>query len=625
MHDAPPSTRRQSGSPGTWLAVLSCLLLHGCASTRREPEEPGTAARATAPKLSFKVDVVSPNRRIARYLERNLDIQRFTDFPDLHPSELQRLLGEAESNARDLLAALGYFNPRLDLKAGDASSAPGSKRRIVIEVEPGPQTKIEGHRIQFLEPMASADEARYQRRVIERDWLLPDGETFRQEQWDAAKSAGLRVLQRVRYPTAYIVVSEATVNADTNLAQLSVTYESGPAYHFGALKIEGLSRYDERGIRNIARLPSGDVYREETLLDIQQRLVTSGYFDSVFLTLDASERNPEEATVIAQLREAKLQKMVFGIGYSTDAGVRLTADHTHNKMPPLGWRALNSAAAGTQTQSLSTNWTAMPRESGWAWNTGLALERSDVGDITSNTLQFTGGRARLGDKSERRYYLQYDASHAEGGDEAPSNSTALLGHYGWTGRYFDNRLNPTDGFGVGVDGGVGMTLTPRGKPFMRLDARALQLLPFGGRNAAGKRSRIALRAEVGTIVADAGVDIPARLLFITGGDTTVRGYSYESIGKKLDDGSTYGARNMVMGSVEWQHPIRLFDDARSFEHVVFVDAGAAADQLRKAVVFPGVGAGMRWASPMGPLELDLAYGLKTDKWRLHLRVGFQFQ
>jgi translocation and assembly module TamA len=121
------------------------------------------------------------------------------------------------------------------------------------------------------------------------------------------------------------------------------------------------------------------------------------------------------------------------------------------------------------------------------------------------------------------------------------------------------------------------------------------------------------------------VDIPARLLFITGGDTTVRGYSYESIGKKLDDGSTYGARNMVMGSVEWQHPIRLFDDARSFEHVVFVDAGAAADQLRKAVVFPGVGAGMRWASPMGPLELDLAYGLKTDKWRLHLRVGFQFQ
>jgi translocation and assembly module TamA len=622
----PPTLSRYRAFPGPAFALflLACMTLAGCATRAERAGKPVADDTQETTRLAFKVEVVSRDRNLARHLRRHLDIRRFTNFPDLQPSELQRLLGSAESNARDLLAALGYFNPQLNLVAGEAGGDSDEKRRIVIEVDPGPRTRVEGHEISFIEPEVSDAQGGSQRRVIERDWLLPRGEAFSQEQWDAAKAAGLRVLQRERYPAARIADSEATVNADTNLAQLAVTYETGASYRFGDLKLEGLERYDEQGIRNIARMPSGDVYREQTLLDTQQRMIASGYFDSVFLTLDASEQNPDEATVIAQLREARLQKLVFGVGYSSDGGARLTVDHTHNEMPPLGWRALNSATAGTEEQSLSTNWNAMPAASGWAWNTGLALERTDIGDIKANTLQLNAGRARAGDRNDQRYYLQYDASRSEGGN-APSNSTSLLAHYGWTGRHFDNRLNPTSGFGVGADAGVGMTLTPRGSPFVRLNARALQLLPFGGRNSAGKRSRIALRAEVGTILADSDVEIPAGLLFVTGGDSTVRGYGYQSIGTRLSDGSVYGARNMATASVEWQHPITLFGDAGSYEHLLFVDAGAAADRLSEAVIHPGVGTGVRWASPMGPLELDVAYGTRTGNWRLHLRVGFQFQ
>jgi translocation and assembly module TamA len=607
--------RRPAGAPGPWPALLLTLLVGA---------GPVCAGEADSANLSFKVDVVSSNRRIARHLERYLDIQRFADFPDLQPGELRRLLGETESNARDLLAALGYFNPRLDLKAGDSSDRPGEKRRIVIEVEPGEETRVERHQILFATPMANDPKGESQRREIERDWLLKDGATFTQEQWSTAKTAGLRTLQRLRYPTARIAESLATIDADKNLAALAVTYDAGPAYRFGALKLEGIERYDAQGVRNIARLPAGEIYREETLLDIQQRLVTSGYFDSAYLMLDNSALDPDEATVLAQLREAKLQKVVFGLGYSTDTGPRLSVDHTHNKMWPLGWRALNKASLGTQTQSLSTNWIAMPNATGWGWNTGLALERSDVGDIKANSLSLTGGRSRLGERSERRYFLQYDASNAEGGD-APVSSSSLMANYSWTGRYFDNRLNPTQGHAYGVDTGIGLTVTPNRDPFLRINARALHLLPFGSGNAAGKRSRFALRAEVGALVAGGDVNIPARLLFLTGGDTTVRGYSYQSIGTRLPDGSIYGARYMAMASVEWQHPIMLFGDSRSFEHTVFVDAGTATDKLRDAVIFPGVGTGLRWASPVGPLQADLGYGTKTRNWHVHLRVGFQFQ
>lgn len=623
MQGSEPTTIQMTKSrPHLLLIIGAIAALQGCSTLDSKREEGPAAAQPAPAPLSFKVDVVSDNRRIARHLERYLDIQRFADFPDLQAVELRRLLGEAESNARDLLAALGYFSPVLKLEAGEPSGERGT-RRIVIEVDPGQQTKIESYDIRFAEPMNSDAASASQRREIERDWLLRKDNPFSQEEWDASKTAGLRILQRERYPTARIADSKATIIADTHLADLEVKYDAGPSYRFGALKLEGVERYDEEGIRNIARIPTGKVYREEDLLDAQQRLVTSGYFDSAFLLLDSSERNPDEATVIAQLREAKMQKIVFGLGFSTDSGPRISIDHTHNEMPPLGWRALNQVEAGLRTQSMATTWTDMPKASGWAWNTGLKLERSEYGDIRANSASLNGGRSRTADRTERRYSLQFDASNSE--DSAgPHSSSSLMAKYNWTGRYFNDRINPSSGFGIAADAGLGITVTPEREAFLRLDTRALKLWPFGGRNTAGKRSRIALRAEVGAIYAASDVDIPVNLLFLTGGDTTVRGYSYQSIGTRLDDGSIYGARYMAMGSLEWQHPITVFGDARNFEHTLFVDAGTATDEVGDAVIYPGVGAGIRWSSPVGPLQFDVGYGTRTGKVRLHLRMGFQF-
>ena len=64
--------------------------------------------------------------------------------------------------------------------------------------------------------------------------------------------------------------------------------------------------------------------------------------------------------------------------------------------------------------------------------------------------------------------------------------------------------------------------------------------------------------------------------------------------------------------------------ATDVESVTFVDAGAVADKpgLLKAKV--GLGAGVRWRSPVGPVQADVAYGVDIKKFRLHLRLGFTF-
>lgn len=619
-------------TPGWFMLVLPGLLcgLSGCATTNggesSASSAPSGAAAGSAGEnpsaLSFEVEVISSHRSISRLLRQHLDIQRFRGFTDLQANELRRLMGEVESNARDLLAAEGFFQPSLSVRMEEPEE-PGSPRRIVIEAEPGKPTQVTGYQIEFAEPMNSDPSAARQRATIQEEWPLKEGREFTQEAWDSAKSVGLRALQRHRYPTARIADSRATVYEQTLSASLEITYAAGPPYRFGTLRLEGLERYDAEGIRNIARLPTGTDYSESALLDAQQRLASSGYFDSAFLTLDPEEKDPESATVIAQLREAKNQKAVYGLGYSTDSGLRTSLDHFHNQMWPLGWRAVNRVELGTQTQKLSTNWTAMPGQRGWAWYTGAFLERSDYGDYRANSISLTAGRTKSSEHIERRYYLQYDYSRTDGSD-SPGSSSSILGNYAWIGRYFDDRLNPARGYGLAAEAGLGYTLTPEEKPFLRFTLNGLRLLPIGERNDFGRQAKLALNVQLGAIFAEDNVEVPVTLLFLTGGDTSVRGYAYESIGTILSDGSTYGARYLATASVEWRRPITLFGDPLAFEHALFVDSGKASDDLSDSQLYTGIGTGLRWSSPVGPLQTDVAYGLDGGGWRIHLRIGFQF-
>ena len=66
--------------------------------------------------------------------------------------------------------------------------------------------------------------------------------------------------------------------------------------------------------------------------------------------------------------------------------------------------------------------------------------------------------------------------------------------------------------------------------------------------------------------------------------------------------------------------------AGSWEGTLFADAGQVSERGNELGrdLSVGVGAGARWKSPVGPLQIDLAYGLKVEKLRLHLNLGWVF-
>jgi len=585
----------------------------------------GFAASLHAQTLAFDIDIQAP-AEVQDYLQRHIELQRYRELTDLDAHELARLLAAAELNLQELMGTLGYFSPTIHLEAHDSPQNPKAARHIVITVQPGDAVKISDVKLEFTGPISQDAAAQAQRQAILANWSLRQGMPFTQSSWDAAKTQALRQLTTQRYPVGDILSSSADIDPDTKTARLSVTLDSGPAYQLGALQISGLQRYDEQLVTRLAQLTPGVDYSQSQLLEAQLRLSNSGFFDSAFVSIDTTGKHMA-APVLVQVREAKLQKIVLGVGASTDAGGRLTMEHTHNKVPGIGWRAVTKLSTDRETRSFGSELTAPPDESDWRWVTSALFQNQGSGSTEVDSQRYRAGRTQTSDRIDRNYYLQYDRANVPGARLA-TIADAISANYAWTQRNFDSLIFPSSGYGLGAELGGGFTTGSSSQPYLRTLVRWLGLWPLAGSQASTLESlhsgRLALRTEGGAVLARDGTELPSSQLFLTGGDTTVRGYGYRSIGNELADGQMAAGRYLATGSVEWQRPILINNKLSDWESTLFMDAGAVADRASDMHAKVGVGAGVRWRSPVGPLQIDLAYGVATQQWRLHMNVGFAF-
>lgn len=625
-----------------------------------ETEADDDATEQTA-GASFDLQIHAP-RDIRRLLLQHMELQNYRMLSDLRPSELNRLAEAAPANIGELLATLGYFQPQIAIQVHhpeksqkNQQTAEAALSQVIVSIEPGPQARVQTAELEFAGSITRQPQSQAQMAQLRSGWGLESGAAFTQDAWQSAKSETLSRLQGQRYPTASIAHSSADIvlppdgatqsveNKENSAkipaasARLSVQLDSGPLYRFGPLVIEGAQRYNPAGAVRLSDLPVGEEYDRDVLLDAQQRLVGSGLYDSVFLTLDtdaAPEGQDEvQVPVVAQVREAPLKKWVYGLGYSTDSGPRFSLEYTHNRITDMQLRAVSKIQINRKNPSIASSVHSLPDHTGWNWFAGVQLAREELASYQLNTASVQAGRSRTERKIDRTWALRYEwagpRSKERGQPDVPPTSSSIMASYGWTGRYFNNPYTPTSGWGFAWEAGVGTTLMPRRDVFTRVAARTLHFIPVGERGRETKRrSRLALRASAGALTVRDQAQVPLTQLFLSGGDTTVRGYAYQSIGAHTQTGRTIGGRYMATLSVEWQRPIVLAGNRQDWEHTLFVDAGAVHDEaaglLKRDNIYSSVGTGIRWNSPVGPLQADLAWGVKTRKTRLHLRLGFNF-
>jgi len=585
----------------------------------------GAWAQDEAAPSAFQLSIEAPDD-IRTVLERHLELQRYRALTDLSDNELERLMAIAAQDSRDLVATLGYFSPVVRIERPSDGST--KSRVITLRVDPGQPTLISEVTVVFSGPIAQDPLAAAQRQQIQDNWSLRTGMRFSQDRWDSAKQQALRQLTTVRYPTGQIDSSTADIDAPNHVAHLRVTLDSGPAYQLGGLVVGGLERYDTELVTRLARLPRGTPYAQSDLVAAQQRLTDSGFFDSAYVNLNTAG-DPAAAPVLVELREAKLQKLVTGVGISTDAGPRVSLEHTHNKLPGLGWRAASKIALDRETRAISTELTAPPDPDHWRWTTSAQLQDQETGSTTVSSQRLRLGRSQSQDRVDRSVYAQYDRANTASVDfTEPALAQALSGNYAVTLRNFDSTPFPSRGWGVGLAVGGGATLGSQTDPYARVVAHGLTYLPLdrdtGGSASTQPAGRLALRAEFGAVLAMEGIALPSTQLFLTGGDNSVRGYTFRDIGVVRANGLVVPGRYLATGSMEWQRPILMQGQMSDWESTVFIDAGAVADHVSELRPKVGVGAGVRWKSPVGPLQIDLAYGLEVKLLRLHMNVGFSF-
>ena len=127
--------------------------------------------------------------------------------------------------------------------------------------------------------------------------------------------------------------------------------------------------------------------------------------------------------------------------------------------------------------------------------------------------------------------------------------------------------------------------------------------------------RAYFRAEVGYLKASEFERIPPALRYFAGGDMSVRGFGYKDISPRDKAGKLTGGTHLATATAEYQYQVYP-----SWWLATFYDTGLAEKSYKANQLHSGVGAGVRWASPIGAIKFDIATPVRSP----NNQKGIQF-
>lgn len=324
----------------------------------------------------------------------------------------------------------------------------------------------------------------------------------------------------------------------------------------------------------------------------------------------------------------------IGLGYGTDTDIRAIAKIDYNLVNRQGYQA----GAEVEASRISKNVTVYGSRP-WKHPLNDKLEARltyeeeviDQGegnfDLSTNTVKAALARnIRKESGWNRSYSVRYRLDELETGvddtklEDLPVRFTssrptqqALLFGYGINKTDVNNAINPTSGYRqyYGIEAGAESVLSDTDLAIVR--AGVSGIYSFGEDD----KHQVLGGFNTGYIWADDFYEVPYKLRFFAGGDQSIRGYDYESL-SPLENGYLTGGQILAVGSAEYNYEFRP-----GFRGALFTDVGNAYDKDFKTDTKVGVGVGIRWASPVGVVRVDVAAGVTEDSIpvRLHFFIG----
>jgi translocation and assembly module TamA len=563
----------------------------------------------------YKTEITAP-KPLKKLLKDFLDLSRYQDRKDLGDDQFNFMIATVAEQVTKLAATEGYFSPITTVNVDRSAKQPV----VHLKVDPGKRTVVTD--VALTVTGAATSQAPLQVAKLKTDWSLKTGQPFRQEDWATAKQEGLDSLARRRFAAAKLVDSQAKIDADKAQAGLSAGYESGPVFTLGALNITGTKRYPETIVRNVNPLHVGEEYSVDRLLEFQRQVLRTPYFSNVVIDIDKDPDNAVAAPVNVQVTEFPTQRIRGGVGYTTDTGAHVEGLYSNANVFGKAMVLESQIRLEQRRQFGTVTLSKPPDTSGYVDSVHVSTDRTTLAGIDLRSRRLGVRHAKETDRRQDAYTLEYysdslqqinDASLPTDTIVEAGTQRALVAGLEKTLRHVDSLIFPRKGYIVTGQAGVAVKGLITDQTFVRLFGRGTHYRPIG------KRDVLLLRAELGAVVSRTGnSSIPASLLFRAGGTDSVRGYGYQTIGNTRN-GTVYPARYLATGSVEYQH---WFNE--KWGSAAFYDVGAATDRWSDRKLFHAIGSGVRYRTPVGTVNADLAYGLQSKTIRPHLSLGVAF-
>jgi len=585
----------------------------GVAHAAEDPFSPSAAAlpRATNPLARFELSARPPTET-ANLLDQVL--RAAADDESIDREDEERMLRRLRGDTIDVLATEGFFSPVVTVGTDDSGQA-----RYVIKLDVGPRTYVTEVVLEFTGELAAQPERVEQLRA---GWELQVGQPFRDARWSTEKN---RLLNRIRsrdFAAARMADSVALVNADEATARLRVEIDSGPAYTMGPIEVRGLSRYDRELVERFNPFRVGEPFDAEKLLEFQRRLQRTPFFSTVIVDVDPARGEDGQLPLLIEVREAKSKRVSFSLGYSTDIGVRGEAAYRQATLFGHPYSLQSGISLDRTRQAAYADIYLPPKPGGEQDAFGALIELTDNEGVTTDRWAVGAQRTQRresGAKSldtQLALNFQHESRQVSGAPEEDTVNDVVSTTYAWTRRDVDSITMPTRGTLLTLSGTVGLGRSSVTNflrtGFLRGYGRYAYYLPLT------PRDQLILRTELGYVAVDDPRVVPNEFLFRTGGVGTVRGYSFQSLGRKAGT-STTGSTMLAVFSAEY---VRwLFDN---WGAAVFVDAGDASNNLFDVPLARGYGIGARYRTLAGPLAVDVAYGDRTNGVRVHFSVAIAF-
>ncbi len=539
----------------------------------------------------------------------------------------QEIVAAAQADYARLLAILydkGYFGPviNITLDGVEAASLPPVQpplqvSRAVITITPGPQFRFGTARIAPVAPGTELPEG------------FASGKTASLGVLKNTVSAGITGWREQGHAKAELDRQELTARHKEAILSADLTLAPGPQLRFGPLGVTGNSAVRTERIVEIAGLPQGTVFDPKQLKLAQARLRRTGAFNAVAL-IEAERIGPDlTLPITAQVTETLPRRIGAGAELSTTEGLTLSTYWLHRNLLGGAERLrLEAEVSGIAGDTGGTDYRLAARfDRPATFNAdtdfyALAeIEQLDEVNFFSRQLDLEAGIKRIASE-ERTYTLGLGLRTAETRDAfGTSRYTLLTLPLSAEFDYRDKELDATSGYYAKV----GLT------PFLALDGADNGLRSYvdlrGYRTFGTVRPvTFALRGQLGSVYGPSLEDAPADYLFYSGGGGSVRGQPYQSLGVDLGGGNVVGGRSFLGISAEAR--LKVTD---KIGVVGFVDGGYVGREEfydGSGTWQSGAGLGLRYATGIGPIRLDLAVptsGPETDEnFQVYIGIGQSF-